>query len=315
MTALVPTKGHEALVRFAVEFCDDVTLIISSRSFEPVSSDSRIKPFKSVFPSIKVIHHCDDHAPQNPSTKEEWNYWKNVVGSCDYIIGSENYCSKIAELVGAQYIPFDPSRAIFNIKGTSVRNRLPNMEDVMPSFATYIQKKIVLFGQESTGKSTMARYLSFLYEGIFIPEWARTYLESLEDKTITEEKMDNIAISQYALQQTAYTRTDRMFFFHDTDLLSTIGYSRIYNKKLMDWEILYRRADLYIVMNDEIPFVKDPLRYGGEVRESTKQFWIDLLEEFGCNYYVVKGVTEAEQHLEIAKLLIPLYQNIRDFQR
>lgn len=93
-----------------------------------------------------------------------------------------------------------------------------------------------------------------------------------------------------------------------------IGYGRIYDGVDYGKE-LFRPADLYIVMNDEIPFEEDALRYGGKVRESTKQFWIDLLEEYKCKYYVVKGVTPGEQHEEILGLLEPMFQPIRDFVR
>lgn len=314
MTALVPTKGHEALIEFAMTFCSHVTLVISSRSHEPVSGQERCKSFKEKFPGLVVKHHQDDSAVQNPETEEEWAYWARLCWPCDYIIASEDYAKRLALMIGAEYIPFDPKREVFKIKGTDQREKLPNTSNLMSTFIKSIQKKIVLFGQESTGKTTMTKFLGTWLEGVTTPEWARTYLESLGDKRVTPEKMRTIAKGQYALMQAAYTRTDNMFFFHDTDLLSTIGYGRIYDGVDYGKE-LFRPADLYIVMNDEIPFEEDALRYGGKVRESTKQFWIDLLEEYKCKYYVVKGVTPGEQHEEILGLLEPMFQPIRDFVR
>lgn len=46
-------------------------------------------------------------------------------------------------------------------------------------------------------------------------------------------------------------------------------------------------AEVYYVLPDDIPFVADPLRYGGDVRESDTEFWTDILEEFNLEYVMV----------------------------
>lgn len=48
-------------------------------------------------------------------------------------------------------------------------------------------------------------------------------------------------------------------------------------------------------MNDGIPSGPDPLRYGGDVRESGSPFWIDLLDEFGCLYILAPNGSHEEQ--------------------
>ncbi|MNV84432.1 hypothetical protein D3C71_1783050 [compost metagenome] len=73
-------------------------------------------------------------------------------------------------------------------------------------------------------------------------------------------------------------------------------------------------------MNSGIRFTPDPLRYGGEIRESTDQFWIDLLEEYGCNYYVVKDKgTAYSQFHEIAEVVAEFqsstYKELANFER
>ena len=77
-------------------------------------------------------------------------------------------------------------------------------------------------------------------------------------------------------------------------------------------------SDLYIVMNSGIPFTPDKLRYGGTVRESTDEFWINILKEFGRPYY---RVTETEKFAQIAEVraqLLRLFHEQTDwswFQR
>ena len=48
--------------------------------------------------------------------------------------------------------------------------------------------KVVLFGPESTGKSTLARQLAEHYNTVFVPEYSRIYAEEqlLRNKLLTE---------------------------------------------------------------------------------------------------------------------------------
>lgn len=312
MTALVPTIGHHALVNFALNysaiiFGGPVHLIISSRKKEPISGYERYSAFYYQFQTdceegnLEIHSHDDDNAPQNPTDipeEEFWEYWKNtvkkfvgsVIESDDVVIASETYGLKMAEVLGCKFVPFDINRAMLSVKGTSVRQGLPySISEVMPEFRSRFQKTITLFGAESCGKTTTAKYLARELDSYYIEEWARPYLETV-GKELSPEKMLEIVNGQYALQHTAKSLEPKAFVFQDTDLLSTLGYYRILGYevplKLKNF-IIGTRSDLYILMKTNIPFEADPLRYGGDVRESDDQFWIDILEEFNCNYVIV----------------------------
>jgi nicotinamide riboside kinase len=69
------------------------------------------------------------------------------------------------------------------------------------------------------------------------------------------------------------------------------------------------KSDFYIVMNDQIPFEADPLRYGGDKRESQTQFWIELLEEFDCAYAVVTNTDLHKQRSEVATQVIKMFES------
>jgi NadR type nicotinamide-nucleotide adenylyltransferase len=333
MTALVPTKGHAALIDFAREFVGPngiVDVIVSTRSHEPVAGSLRVMTLKEHYSrdNVFIIEHADDFAPQNPSSRHDWNYWRDVVVGhgeyeYDYLFASEPYGAKMAELIGAEFIPFDPGRVFETVKGTDVRKHLEyRFDDLLPEFGRRVSKKVVFFGQESCGKTTMTREMAAEYCSYMTDEWARPYLESMDDKTVTDEKMHRIAEGQYALQRVARSKGDRPFVFHDTDLLSTIGYGRIYggepHPRIEDW-FRVTKADLYVVMNDAVPFVPDPLRYGGDVRESTRQFWVDLLEEYGCRYHLVESTGYDETLQELYRVVDDLFgetwKPIREFER
>jgi NadR type nicotinamide-nucleotide adenylyltransferase len=299
-----------------------VDVILSSLSDEPVPGEVRVaalsKHYRHESHRVTFSHHNDDAAPQVPQTLEEWTYWRDLINGkprryyYDFVIASEPYGKKVAELIDAEFIPFDPDRRLIDARGQDVRDH-PDWEfsKLLPEFGAVMASTVVFFGQESCGKTTMTEAMGHEFDAYTTHEFARPYLESMDDRTVTDSKMGRIAIGQYALQKTARAKGDRMFVFHDTDLLSTIGYYRIYGGKPKPYlEDLFReaKADLYVVMNDEIPFEEDALRYGGKVRESTKQFWIDLLEEFGCKYYVVKETDFNDQMEE----LFPVIQDVHE---
>lgn len=331
MTALLPTIGHKALIDFASIFAGmdgQVNVIVSARSFEPIAGEKRVDsllfsgyPFRNVC----VLLHEDDNAPQNPSTTEEWDYWKQTAliqqkwknTPFTHVIASEAYGKKMAELLGADFVPFDIDRKLFPVKSTDIR-KLPldpdNFVKILPEFRkNYLVKRIVLFGQESCGKTTMTKKLHETFSFSHMKhEFARPYLEMMDDKIVTDAKMATITEGEFALQVMHQDQIDAPFLFSDTDLLSTIGYYRIYGgEKHDDIEEMFEetKGHLYIVMNDEIPFEEDALRYGGKERESTKQFWIDLLEEYECNYYVVKSTNPIDQLNEIGVQVIKLMMN------
>ena len=59
-------------------------------------------------------------------------------------------------------------------------------------------KKIIFTGPESTGKSTLAKKLSQLYNTVWVPEFARTYLEGM-NRLYREEDLLKIAQGQHDL--------------------------------------------------------------------------------------------------------------------
>lgn len=340
MTALVPTIGHKYLIDFSSAFMQgiggDLHVFVCYRDFEPTRGTARtaalmydvlntpLQFHNSLFGgSGKIYFHPfgDDDAPQNPTGDDDvefWNYWKGIVEQrttrkVTHVFASEPYGIKLSEVFDATFIPCDIDREIFPIKGSDVRSDIRNNFDkVIPAFRQHLCPRITLFGQESVGKTTMAKALANHYSGTYLPEWARGYLETVGAE-LTDEKMENIFNAQHASQLAVQLNPPKHMTFLDTDLLSTIGYYRIYNgleitptshprlaKKFME-----TKSDLYVVMNDDIPFTPDQLRYGGDKRESTKEFWINLLEEYGCHYYVVKETDHAKQLVELIAKIDP----------
>lgn len=339
MTALVPTVGHQYLIEFAARYpgIDEVHVIISTREQEPIKGIYRYNALREQFWErlhIK-IHHMTEEIQQEPTGPDDHVFWDNwydaivkYVGAefrpDDVVFASEIYGIKLAETMECKFVPCDIARDVFTVRGTDVRGHIRwNFSNIMPSFRWYFKRKVVLFGQESCGKTTMAKRLAEDFSVAWVPEWARQYLETVGSE-ITAEKMKTIEHGQYAAMKAAEYIADDPLIFFDTDLLSTIGYYGIFDELPptdSELEDLFddTKGDLYIVMPDHVPFEKDILRYGGDKRESTMQYWIDLLEAHDCKYIVAPEKSHEDQadllYYEVAKWYDEEFKKIKEYKR
>jgi HTH-type transcriptional regulator, transcriptional repressor of NAD biosynthesis genes len=339
MTALVPTVGHKFLVDSALNFLESedpsskLYVMICGRSFEPTLLSDRVNSFKEEFVNrnIEVVGFLSDDAPQSPKTENDvefWNWWKDSVNKTfnainfDYVFASEKYGIKLAEVLHSKFIPIDIDRTTFNISGTELRENLDYLfnEYTMDSFKKYITRVVTIFGAESIGKTTTAKYLARNLNSVYVHEWARPYLETVGSE-LSYSKMMDIVHGQYAAQKAAKnTNNKNSIIIQDTDLLSTIGYFRIIGydvpKVLID-RFKETQSDLYIVLKSNIPFEPDPLRYGGDKRESSDEFWVNLLIEFDCNFIEVTFSDIRDRNYYISSILSDMYcyNPIKTFKR
>lgn len=324
LTALVPTIGHKYLIDFASKFVDRLHVVVSVRSFEPALTLDRAEVLEKHYAgtNVTVHEHFDDDAPQNDDgTPEFWEYWASLIGRAitkrkkiDYLFASEMYGKKFADALGVEFIPVDVDRDILHITGTMVRQDLAaNFKYILPEFKEKLAKTICITGVESAGKTTMTKWLAGYLKGRWLHEWARPYLEHTGPE-LNDHVMRNIVLGQYAMMKSA---PQSLFNVLDTDLSATIMYYDI--GKFVKPQILLDKfedsvSNLYIVMNENIPFEPDPLRYGGDVRESTSKQWIDFYEERGLPYYVVKNTDIWKQRKEVVKAVHNHFSDLREIE-
>jgi HTH-type transcriptional repressor of NAD biosynthesis genes len=316
MTAMPPTTGHLQLIQFAnLLATDGVVVIMNTQPSEPFPKE-RVVAMQLALDRAGLnkvtIQHIDTAMEQDPMTPGFWDMWQGIlvgygITADDYIVSSETYGKKLAEITGAQFFPYDIDRSINPVKATPIRdNPLAHWNEIIPEFRHNIATTITIFGAESTGKTTLTRTLAKKLDATWLFEYARPFLENTEN-VITTDSMTGIWKGQKALQEQADNVRRNPYTLQDTDLFSTVGYwqfphwqSRLGEcpKALID-DALALQSDLYIVTKSNIAFEPDPLRYGGDKREGSDEYWINILEKYNLPYIVLED-SNMEKRIEAA---------------
>jgi NadR type nicotinamide-nucleotide adenylyltransferase len=155
--------------------------------------------------------------------------------------------------------------------------------------------KVVLYGPESTGKTTLSRHLARHYNSIWVPEYAREYLQDKwnnERKTCEPKDLLPIAVGQMKLENELAQKTDTVLIC-DTDLLETKVYSEAYYSgscdPLLEKYALENTYDLYFLTYIDTPWEADDLRDKPHERERMfKVFEKELIRQ-NRPYVLLKG--------------------------
>jgi nicotinamide riboside kinase len=149
--------------------------------------------------------------------------------------------------------------------------------------------KIAIFGPESTGKTTLATQLAEYYKTVWVPEFARDYLQEKLDsgRGICDiDDMLPIAYGQTKLENDSALIANK-YLFCDTNLLVTKVFSELYYNfcdSLLDKAARAHQYDLFFLTDIDVPWEDDGLRDSPDGRETVfevfKQSLIDNKKPF-----------------------------------
>ena len=151
-------------------------------------------------------------------------------------------------------------------------------------------KKIAITGPESTGKSNLAEQLAKHYETIFVPEFARTYIDGLP-RPYNQDDILYIAEFQLIKENTALVDANR-FLFCDTELIVTKIWSLHKYNNCHPWileQINKNYFDLYLLCDIDLPWEFDIQREHPHLRTFFFEWYKKELEQYGFPYRVVSG--------------------------
>jgi len=168
--------------------------------------------------------------------------------------------------------------------------------------------KVVLFGPESTGKSTLAKQLAEHYNTKWIPEFSRAYLQkkwNKEQKICEKKDIIPIAEGQISLENEVSLKANKVLFC-DTNLLQTKVYSEAYFNGFVEPKVekyaLENKYDLYLLAYIDVPWEDDDLRDRPDRRGEMFNLFKTTLETYNLPFMVLKGTEEERLKMAITEI-------------
>jgi NadR type nicotinamide-nucleotide adenylyltransferase len=296
---LPPHLGHVYLVEFASRYVDRLTVVVCSLGREPIPGELRFRWMRELFPFDNVVH-LTDELPQEPAEHPDfWALWTaslRRVLPCtpDFVFASEDYGAKLAEVLGGRFVPVDLPRRAIPISGTAVRTDPMAHWDYLPRCVRpHFVRRVCVFGPESTGKTTLAQRLADHFGTVVVPEYARVLLEAQAGQ-VSREDMVRIARGQIASED-ALARNAHRLLICDTDVLTTTLWSEALFGGCDEWlleQAEKRTYNLYLILDVDVPWIGDPVRYLPDDRRGFFARCKQALEARSRRYVVIRGSWE-----------------------
>lgn len=306
-------KGHEAMIRFALSHCDTVSVLVCCSNRETLPAAVRQSWVQSTFrdePRIKVlVYEYDERSLPNTSETSAsvsavWAaQFKLLFPDHNIVVTSEPYGDLVADYMGITHIPFDMQKSRFPVSATKIRANLPATWAYLPeSVRASLITKVVLLGTESTGKTTLTSRLATHFNCGAVMEAGRDIVEDSNDFGINDLYL---IAKEHARRIDQQSIGDSPLLIIDTDIHITLSYGEYAFGEMLDVDkATYdsNKADLYLYLNNDAPYIQDGTRLGEEERNLLDLSHRRVLKKAGIVYEEIRG--NWDERFEQAVILI-----------
>ncbi|MEA3445583.1 MAG: ATP-binding protein [Bacteroidota bacterium] len=151
-------------------------------------------------------------------------------------------------------------------------------------------RKIVITGAESTGKTELAKGLAEHYNSVWVPEFARQYIETL-NRPYNYHDVELIAKKQILSEEKIKEKAHDIIFYDTWLIITKIWFSEVY-KKVPSWlnqHIEKSNIDLFLVCENDIAWIPDPVRENRDKRGFLQSLYIEEIEKLKRPWELIKG--------------------------
>ena len=300
-----PHQGHVFLCDFARAYCRRLTILVCSLPDDPVPGALRFAWMREMFPDCVVVW-CQEDLPQVPEDHPEfWQIWRDVVkryaGTPDVVFASEDYGLRLAEKVGARFVPVDQARLAVPVSATMIRaDPFRYWSFIPPVVRSYYARRVCLFGPESTGKSTLAQALAVHFSTVMVPEYGRVHTQ-IYGAEVTAADLVLIARGHKASVVAAGRQANRLII-EDTDpVLTAVWSDMLLGGRSAELDAFRDYADLYLLCDIDVAWEDDGTRYfpGRSDRERFFTACRTELETRGLPYRLIQGEGPSRQQAAV----------------
>jgi NadR type nicotinamide-nucleotide adenylyltransferase len=291
-----PHAGHHHLIRAALDRCERVTVVACASAGESIPLELRVEWLREAHPSARIAGAADDH-PIDYADAAVWDLHCAVFRealdgeSVDAVFSSEAYGGELARRFGATAVSVDPDRGAVPVSGTAVRaDPVAHWHHLGPGPRSWLARRIVVVGAESTGTTTLSRDLAEHYRargGVWadtgwVPEYGRELtlrnlaeLQAADPRTTihdiawTAGHFAECAREQDTAEEAA-ARSGSPILICDTDSFATAIWEERYLGSVsppVAAASAARRPALYLLTDHAgVPFEDDGIRDGEHLR-------------------------------------------------
>jgi NadR type nicotinamide-nucleotide adenylyltransferase len=161
-------------------------------------------------------------------------------------------------------------------------------------------KKVAIIGPECTGKSELSQFLAAHYNTVWVPEYARGYVDNLT-RPYELHDLTTIAHGQLRIED-EFARSAKRVLFCDTNLYVIKVWSE-FKFGTVDPEIIKttktRPYDLYLLTYVDVPWEEDPLREHPDKREILYDIYLKEMRNQTVPFVEIKGDRGARAKMAI----------------
>ena len=291
--------GHVALIRTARALVDHLTIVLCYQPGDAIDGARRLQWMLEMFPSTRIV------GIAAPSPRDAAGFAAGMERlrveiadlhrePIDRLIASTRDQSALADALGARFVLIDPDHQAVPVNSAQLRANLGgNWRFLPPAVRPAYARTICLHGPESTGKTTLAPLLARHFETLFVPEYGRTYCEQY-GLSLDMDDLVTIGRTHAAMTQALLRQCNQRLIL-DTDPLMTAAWADMLFETRDPWfDAFQDTADLYLLLDIDLPWVDDGTRFFGE--DDRRQRFFDLsraeLERRGLDYRIIGGPPE-----------------------
>lgn len=294
-----PHDGHMMLCRTAAALVDELTILVCWLPDDPIPGPLRLAWMQSMFPDCRVVGH-GAVVPQLPDDDPDfWSIWRRIALAAhpepiDLVFASEDYGTTLASVLGARFHPIDPGREAVPVSASRVRADPWGHWDYLPDpVRGYYARTICLHGPESTGKSTLTPQLCAHFATRQVPEYGRIWCETF-GTDLTMADLVTIARTHDAMTHAARPDCNRQLILDTDPLMTAVWADMLFGERDRWFDAWKGTADLYLLLDIDLPWVDDGTRMFGS--DAERQRFFDLsraeLERRGVRWALVGGQGE-----------------------
>lgn len=285
---LPPHLGHLHLIGFAERFADQARVVVEAMPGESIPVERRASWLEELCPRSEILI-LRDHNPQLPEQHERfWEIWRasllRLLGRApSFVIASEAYGARLAQELGARFIPLDPAREALDISATRVRRApLAHWDYLPPPVRAHYALRVRVVGAESSGKSSLAAQLAAHYKTRLVPEFAERVLSvagtgaSPDSSSLPPSLIADFGLGQIAAEDSLARFSNRVLICDTCALTSATWCELLHGSAPPELAELAaaRHYSLSLVCDPDVAFVAAPHR----VSESSRRPFAALLE-------------------------------------